>query len=302
MINFLKNIFTSNNKKSQNTKTDDIICLNFDRSKRLYLIIKVLQSQTCQEISNQYQNEIMAELIKNNPIKPNINEFAFIIIDDESIYTEIKLKQRDTPLSFLKKKSVNLYYLNILDKKKEEAHSSFMSVKVGFVIEPPNDNMVALQTIEDCIREGELLKYSRKHKKYDRRIVKLDKNKLVMTKFKGKELEENTIILLSEIDGITREVSDKTLKDKFLFEISTNEGESYILRSKCNADLESWIDSIMTCASLVKDNKFLIMYGDNINKVIKEIYERSTRIIANCLSLKGVVAIKETRQLLFKYS
>jgi hypothetical protein len=42
------------------------------------------------------------------------------------------------------------------------------------------------------------------------------------------------------------------------------------------------------------------MYGDNITKATKEIYEKSTRIVANCLSLKGVVSIKETRKLLFR--
>jgi hypothetical protein len=302
MINFFKNIFNNNNnKKTTNTKTDDIICLNFDRMKKNYLIIKILQSQSCQEILTQYYNDILTELQKLSGAKPNLNEFAFLIIDDENIFTELKLRPKDTPLNYLKKKSVNLYYLNVLDKKKED-QGSFVSEKALITDSGvTNSDVMSIQTtIEDCIREGELLKYSRKHKKYDRRIVKLDKNKLVITKLKAKEMEENTIILLSDIDGIAREVSDKTLKDKYLFEITTFEGERYVLRSKCNADLESWIESIMSCASLVKDNKFLIMYSDNITKVIKEIYERSTRIIANCLSLKGVVSIKETRHLLFK--
>jgi hypothetical protein len=309
MMNFFKNIFNKdNNKKNSGGKNDDIIRLYLDRFKKTYLMVKIVQTQTCQEIQNQYQNEILTEIVKNNlNSKLNTNEYAFTIIDDENIFTEIKLKPKDVPLNYLRKKTVNFYYLNILDnKKRDDATSSFLSDKLSPSIQPKtgsfsNDNIISLNTQEECLREGELLKYSHKHKRWDRRIVKLDKNKLIIIKPKNKgEVEQSLIILLSDISGVSREVSDKSLKEKFLFEIMTYEGEHYILKSKCNADLESWIESIGTYVSLVRDNKYLIMYGDNITKATKEIYEKSTRIVANCLSLKGVVSIKETRKLLFR--
>jgi hypothetical protein len=309
MMNFFKNIFNKdNNKKNSGGKNDDIIRLYLDSFKKTYLMVKIVQTQTCQEIQNQYQNEILTEIVKNNlNSKLNTNEYAFTIIDDENIFTEIKLKPKDVPLNYLRKKTVNFYYLNILDnKKRDDATSSFLSDKLSPSIQPKtgsfsNDNIISLNTQEECLREGELLKYSHKHKRWDRRIVKLDKNKLIIIKPKNKgEVEQSLIILLSDISGVSREVSDKSLKEKFLFEIMTYEGEHYILKSKCNADLESWIESIGTYVSLVRDNKYLIMYGDNITKATKEIYEKSTRIVANCLSLKGVVSIKETRKLLFR--
>ena len=39
---------------------------------------------------------------------------------------------------------------------------------------------------EESIREGELMKYSFKHKKFETRMVVLDKEKLIITKPKNK--------------------------------------------------------------------------------------------------------------------
>jgi hypothetical protein len=85
-----------------------------------------------------------------------------------------------------------------------------------------------------------------------------------------------------------------------MFEIVTYESDRYIFKSKHNADLESWIGSILIFLGLVRDNKFLLKYTEQINKLSKDSYTRSMKIIYNCLSLKGLVSIKETRELLYK--
>lgn len=43
-----------------------------------------------------------------------------------------------------------------------------------------------LNSNEECIREGELLKYSFKHKRFDKRTVILDKEKLIIIRSKTK--------------------------------------------------------------------------------------------------------------------
>ena len=106
--------------------------------------------------------------------------------------------------------------------------------------------------------------------------------------------------MLSDISQISKEISEKSAKDKFTFEISTYEGDHYIFKSKHNADLESWIESIYMLLTLIRDNKFIIKYGDQSNKLVKESYEKGMKIIYNCLSLKGIISIRETRELLFK--
>ena len=100
--------------------------------------------------------------------------------------------------------------------------------------------------------------------------------------------------------SINRELSEKSARDKYTFEITTYEGDHYIFKSKHNADLESWIESIYNFLSLIRDNKFIIKYGEQINKLAKDSYEKGMKIIYNCLSLKGLISIKETRDLLFK--
>ena len=81
--------------------------------------------------------------------KLNTSEYAFVIIDDENIYTEIKLKVTDIPINFIKKKSIKLYYLN-LNKGKDENNNQ-------------TEDITQSHTMHESIREGELLKYSFKH-------------------------------------------------------------------------------------------------------------------------------------------
>lgn len=88
--------------------------------------------------------------------------------------------------------------------------------------------------------------------------------------------------------------------EKFTFEINTFEGERFIFKSKCNADLESWMESTYLLMSLVRDNKHIIKYSELISKTTKESYEKEMKIIFNSLSLKGLLSVKETRVILYK--
>ena len=202
MITFFKNIFNSTNQKNKlKDVNDNMTRIYFDRYKRNFLEIKIPREFTCQDIHCHYHNDILAELMKNNSTNGsnssfnkiiNQNEFAFMIIDDENPYTEIKLKMKDTPCKYLKKKCISLYYLNVSPVKKEE---SAMDVRMNneilgmdnYSINTAN-SVNSSQSINqgECIREGELMKYSFKHKKFDKRIVVLDKEKLIITKPKNK--------------------------------------------------------------------------------------------------------------------
>lgn len=199
MINFFKNIFTPNNSKKVETKKSeiDIYKIYFDRNKRSFLELKITKDFSCQDVHSQYHNEILAELMKNNSIQNNskfinANDFSFMIIDDDNPYSEIKLKMKDFPVKFLKKKTINIYYLNITNKK--ENGEDDRDYKIGELsdcttINNINNTPTTISMVpnnEECIREGELLKYSFKHKTFDKRNLVLDKEKLIITKPKNK--------------------------------------------------------------------------------------------------------------------
>jgi hypothetical protein len=201
MISFFKNIFqTSNQKNSSKAKADDLTKIYFDRYKKIFLEIKMPKEYTCQDIHIQYHSEILAELMKNNTPNSssnsfskiiNANEYGFMILDDDNPYTEIKLKMKDIPSKFLKKFSINLFYLNISPMKKEDSGLEGFRMpdgQEGYSINPVNQTSInsSHMSAGECIREGELMKYSFKHKKFDKRIVVLDKEKLIITKPKNK--------------------------------------------------------------------------------------------------------------------
>jgi hypothetical protein len=119
------NIF--NPKKQIAQKQDEGSKVYLDRGKNTFLLIKLLTTDTCQDIHINYHNEILGELMKNNQNSGgsfskiiNSNEFSFFIIDDENPFLELKLKMKDTPSKFMKKKSINLFYLEVSLNKKEE--------------------------------------------------------------------------------------------------------------------------------------------------------------------------------------
>jgi hypothetical protein len=200
MFNFFKNIFTpTNNKKSTSSdRNDDKNKIYFERNKENFLEVKIFKEYTCQDIHSQYHSEILSELMRHNSFSSstgynrilNSNEFAFIIIDDENPYCEIKLKMKDNPSRLMNKPSINLYYLNINQSKNDETSTDKLEETNANPINSTNRNKynqnIPLNNGEYCLREGELLKYSLKHKRFDKRLLTLDKEKLIITKPKNK--------------------------------------------------------------------------------------------------------------------
>lgn len=181
-----------NPKKQINQKQEEGRRIYLDRGKKFFILIKLQPSDTCQDIHMTYHNEILGELMKNSQNSNgsfnkilNSNEFSFFIIDDENPYLELKLKMRDIPNKFMKKKSINLYYLEVHNSKKDqltqEKYNDENSINnsIGFQKSQTVKN-------DESIREGELMKYSFTNKRFETRMVVLDKEKLIITKPKDK--------------------------------------------------------------------------------------------------------------------
>jgi hypothetical protein len=195
MINFLKNVFSSSNKKAVDNKNFDMTILYLDRHKKTLIELKIERENTVQDILSNYQSEIISHLMKKNSENLNSNynnlnsnQYGFIVFDDENPYTEIRLKLKDIPGKYTNKKSTNLYYVYLdtnrkesnyqIDKMKENQEASMNVAAINNI----SHSNLSLSNGDETIREGELLKYSKKYKKYNRRNLVLDPSKLIITK------------------------------------------------------------------------------------------------------------------------
>lgn len=89
-------------------------------------------------------------------------------------------------------------------------------------------------------------------------------------------------------------------RERFVFEITTLEGEKYTFKSKNNSDLNSWLETIETHVNLIRDNELILYFEENIKKEIKGINDKAKQILIDCLSLRGILSINETRHIFFK--
>ncbi len=81
------------------------------------------------------------------------------------------------------------------------------------------------------------------------------------------------ILLLRDIKLITRDTSNPLIdsREKFIFQITTMEGEKIIFKSKNNADFVSWLETIEGLVNLIRDNELILYFEENIKREIKDI-------------------------------
>lgn len=109
-------------------------------------------------------------------------------------------------------------------------------------------------------------------------------------------------MLLRDIKHITRDTNNPLIdpREKYIFEITTMEGEKLIFKSKNNADFVSWLETMEGLVNLIRDNELILYFEENIKKEIKDINDKGKQILIDCLSLRGILSIYETRQIFFK--
>jgi hypothetical protein len=117
-MNFFKKIFGKNNE--QGGLQGNVLKLFFDRNKTKFLEIQLNNDYSLYDIFEHNKEEILKRLQENILIQKN--DYCFVLIDEDSPLTELKLKLIDSPYKFLKKRT-NLYYLNINEKEKETDNS-----------------------------------------------------------------------------------------------------------------------------------------------------------------------------------
>jgi len=209
MLDFFKKIMPNfSNKKINEQSNNDSIKLYLDRKKKTFIPIKIKPDSTCQEIHSAYHSEILSDIsqfysasnynnLAVNQFSKNFNskDYNFIIIDDENRFIEIKMKEIDCPTKYMLKPCINLYYLYIgKELRKESFDSELNSYSINNasrsrkVSEAAKLNSVldscqsVIDSSEESIREGDLMKFSNKKKCFEKRKVMIDKKKLIIEK------------------------------------------------------------------------------------------------------------------------
>lgn len=77
--------------------------------------------------------------------------------------------------------------------------------------------------------------------------------------------------MLRDIKLITRDSNNLNIdaREKFIFEITTMEGEKLTFKSKNNADFVSWLETIEGLVNLIRDNELILYFEENIKKRLR---------------------------------
>lgn len=287
MFSFFQNILNPGGTSCKDQATR----LYFDTKHHFYIDIQINPRTTCEEINAVYSLEIISAISKLKQKFQSSNDFAFIVAYKGNSNTCVKLRHNHRPLAFLKSRQHMLCYLNVESKRESpKAQASAPSDPRQGRREGRGFRSLVRG---ELIREGEIKKFSHKMKKFTKRYLLLDQEKLVISNDSEKDC-----LLLFLGDILTIKKSDM-LKD-FIFEITMIDGDVYIFNSKCLNDMDNWIEGIYDAMNNAKDQRTTAVYQRKALELIKDIYTKEISIINSCFTVKGAVALDETRVLLLR--
>ena len=304
MLKKFQNILNVYNLLSKNIIQEKIIKLYFTEDKLKFYSIKINNKLTCKEIYNENINEIskyISKLIVFEKKEEFLNpEENFVIINDLDKNTRIKLKSKNIPFKYLTNKHINLYYLPIIKKinfdEENFNNDLFEKHQVINIINP-----------ENCIKEDLIKKYSFINKKFENRILIIDNIKIILKEnreqinFNGQKEELNLwhIFLYINIKKINKGTNESNINEKNssnIFEISTNDGELIIIKTRNSYERNDWVNKIN---NLLNHKEYLIIL-QNSAKNLKELYENNLKILLNLFNVKGILANEMTRKNYFE--
>ncbi len=295
---------------SKKEKNEDFfkkkLCISQDL--KYFIEIEIKKNQTCEEIYNKYRNDIEKKIL--NFINKSNNDLYFhqqkskeyfLIENTDEIQSKFKLKLKDKPFNYLKKKSdekieVNFFYITDYFYKLNENNNNLNNNNNNLNNNNKNSNINLNQkkTItkldpQDCIRKGTLNKYSFHLKKFEERVIKLFENRILIKSGdnKNKKITNSGFFysyLLSEIKSLTDGTNEKEIplkQNKNIFEIITYDDDKLILKAKNKEDKNDWMISISILASKFKENRLIFQLENKINELNKNNYDDIMKIIFN---------------------
>lgn len=263
--------------------------LFFDPQLENSITIELKPKYTCQDITKYFHNLIVDFLIKTYPQQIlNSSVFSFVVIDPNFPYNWLKLRDFDCPFKYLSRNpAASLIYMNCSkDSMKRPRPTAHSTIKLD----------------KDIIREGDLSKFSYRLNRFDRRHITLDKEKLVLKKLKEDEYE---VLLFSEVDTITTEISDRRILQicptKYLFEIRTKDSEKIYLASKSINDLEGWVEAVSAVFIINRDNAKINSLEISVNQEMTDLFKNELKLMNCFVLIYGVFAVDYLKRLLVKH-
>lgn len=105
---------------------------------------------------------------------------------------------------------------------------------------------------------------------------------------------------MTNIIDVTKKISEKSIKEKYAFELVCTGGDKIILKAYGSSDYESWKNDICLQISLMRDNKNIINSENEINKIYKECFDNDLEIVGKSLNLRGLLSLSITKELILK--
>ena len=349
MINRITSFFTHQRKN---------IMLYFEEDKSEYISVEITPEKTISQLYMENINQISvlkAKIFLKNKNNLSNNqqrkEHCFILIDKNDPNVRIKLKNRNIPWKILINKHTVYSLFYILNENYYYSYdNNFINSRLNNLIknrsqnEPKNNKPLSDETRiinfvspENKIIDGEIEKYSYTGKKFKKKFIYIDNNKLMYKDaastyqklFKTnssnspynesnyiKNSDEDiydtqnlwnviplsTIYLVDKNDLSDLEALDidiKKLGDK-LFVMRTIKKEKLILKAYNRYARDRWFEIISDIVEQAQIDKYFYHYNNKINEGIKNLYLTQLKLIYKLLNLKGILAIKEARKIFFE--
>ena len=350
MINKITSFFTQQRKN---------ILLYFEEDKSESISVEITPEKTISQLYVENINQISAInakiFLKKKNYLPNNQqrkEHCFLLISKNDPYIRIKLKKQIIPwkiLTRINNSSYSLFY--ILNNNYYYAYeNNGISCRLNNLIKnksqnEPKDNkplsdetrIINFVSPENKIFDGEIEKFSYTDKRFKKKFVYIDNNKLMYkdaastyqklfktNKSNSPYNESNyirssdddiydtenlwNIIPLSTINTINvNNLSDLEALDidvkkysERLIVLRTIKKERLILRANNRSMRDKWFEIINDIVEQAHIDKYFYQYNNKINEATKNLYLTKLKLIYKMLNLKGVLALKETRKIFFE--
>ena len=351
MINKITSFFTHQRKN---------IMLYFEEDKSESISVEITPEKTISQLYIENINQISVLkakifLKKKNYLSNNQQrkEHCFLLIDKNDPNIRIKLKNQNIPWKILiadQNKDYSLFYI-INDNYYYSYANNGINCRLNNLIknksqnEPKNNKPLSDETRiinfvspENKIIDGEIEKYSYTDKRFKKKFIYLDNNKLMYknaastyqklfntNKSYSPYNESNyikssdddiydtqnlwNVIPLSTIYSINKNnLSDleaigievKKFEEK-LFVLRTLKEEKLILKAYNRSMRDSWYEIIRDIVEQAQIDKYFYQYNKKINEGTKKLYLTKLKLIYKILNIKGILVLKESRKIFFEF-
>ena len=284
-----------------------IIPLYLDESQNEYISIELTPEITINDI-NSKNIQIIKKIIDQINIKNYSNclklrkENDYIIINEQNIFTRIKLNYHECPWNYLKNYYDNIYYLqrNNFNYKNNIRKNFFKNINII-----DKDNLV---NNNELIFIGEVEIFSFINFQFESKMLKLFSDKILS---KNDNSNSWLNIPLTHIKFLYSEKKDiQNFLENFIFNdneydnifmIITKNMQKIIYKVINKNEKVKLVGILKLIIEQIKLNSYFDYYEIALKKVKKNLYSSIANLIFNLFTIKGIIIFEESNQIFFHY-